>query len=120
MCSTCTDDCGARSAGASWPAIYWHRELPPLTAEVMGEHTLEASSNRVPGTLQHRDELWTQCYDDLMEKANHRLRQEIPRLGGNCAHVLSESVDSRHDAATNEAWLHGLFTYVVYRDLMRR
>ena len=24
--------------------VYWHRELPPFDAEVIGEHTLEASS----------------------------------------------------------------------------
>jgi hypothetical protein len=55
-----------------------------------------------------------------MRVAEQRLQQEIPRLGGTCAHVLNESVDSRHDGATNEAWLHGRFTYVVYRDLIRR
>ena len=34
--------------------VYWHRELPPLDAEVIGEHTLEATSMHVPGTLAHR------------------------------------------------------------------
>ena len=29
--------------------LYWHRELPPLTAEAIGEHILEATSRRVPG-----------------------------------------------------------------------
>ncbi len=42
--------------------VYWHRDLPPLDAEVIGEHTLEAASSRVPGTLAHRDELWDRCY----------------------------------------------------------
>ena len=37
--------------------IYWHRELPPLDAEAMGEHVVEVASGRVPGTLAHRDEL---------------------------------------------------------------
>ena len=46
--------------------IYWHRELPPLDAEAIGEHTLETTSMHVPGTLAHRDELWAQCYADLM------------------------------------------------------
>jgi hypothetical protein len=31
--------------------IFWHRDLPPLDAEVVAEHTVEASSGRVPGRL---------------------------------------------------------------------
>ena len=108
-----TSDANGGGSGAA--VIYWHRELPPLSAEAMGEHTLEATSHRAPGTLVHRDELWEQCYEDLMKQARQRLRQEVARLGGSCAHVLSESVDSRHDGAANEAWLHGRFTYVLYR-----
>jgi uncharacterized protein CbrC (UPF0167 family) len=95
--------------------IYWHRELPPLDAEVMDEHIVEATSSRVPGTLVHQDELWNQCYEDVMAQARTRLGQEIIRLGGDYAHVLNESVDSRHDGATGESWLHGRFTYVLYR-----
>jgi hypothetical protein len=37
------------------------------------------------------------------------------RLGGHYAHVLDESIDSRHDGVTSEAWLHGRFTYMLYR-----
>ena len=95
--------------------IYWHRELPPFDAEAMEEQIVEAASGRVPGTLAHRDELWEQCYEDLMVQARARLEQEVARLGGNYAHVLNESVDSRHDDATGEAWLHGCFTCMVYR-----
>ena len=95
--------------------VYWHRDLPPLRAEVMGEHTLEAVSGRVPGTLSHRDELWDRCYEELMANTHNRLNQEIARLGGRYAHVLHESIDSRHDDALNEAWLRGTFTYVLYR-----
>ena len=46
--------------------VFWHRELPPLDAEVMDEHTVEANSGRVAGTLAHRDELWDRCYRELM------------------------------------------------------
>jgi hypothetical protein len=77
--------------------IYWHRELPPADAEPMGECVIEATSGRVPGTLAHRDELWHECYRDLMIKAGTRITQEVNRVGGNCAHVLNESVDSEHD-----------------------
>jgi hypothetical protein len=34
--------------------VYWHRQLPPLRAEAIGEHTLEATSHRVPGTIAPR------------------------------------------------------------------
>ena len=95
--------------------VYWHRELPPLDAEALGEHTLEATSGRVPDTIAHREELWSQCKDDLMLQANHRLVDEILRLGGRYAHVLDESIDTKHDAVTGEAWLHGRFTYMLYR-----
>jgi hypothetical protein len=95
--------------------IYWHRELPPFDAEAMGEHVVEAASGRVPGTLAHRDELWSQCYEDLMAQVRIRLEQEVARLGGSYAHVLNESVDSKHDDISGEAWLHGRFTYMLYR-----
>ena len=95
--------------------VYWHRELPPLDAEAIGDHTIEAISARVPGTLAHRDELWHQCYDDLMVRTRHRIEQEVERLGGTCAHVLGESIDARHDDAAGESWLHGRFDYVLLR-----
>jgi hypothetical protein len=94
--------------------VFWHRELPPLDADAIEEHVLEATSARVPGTRLHRDELWSQCYEDLMTKTNTRMEQEVLRLGGHYAHVLDESVDSRHDGATSESWLHGRFTYMLY------
>jgi len=97
------------------PVVYWHRELPPLDAEPAESHVLEATSERVPGTLAHRDELWERCYESLMAHASGRLEQEVARLGGTYAHVLDESIDSRHDDATGTAWLHGCFTYVLYR-----
>ncbi len=94
--------------------VYWHKELPPSDAEAMGEHVVEATSGRLPGTLVHRDELWDRCYEELMSQAHARLQQEVTRLGGRYAHVLEESVDSRHDDVAGEAWLHGRFTYMLY------
>lgn len=99
----------------STTVVYWHRELPPSDAEPVGEHVVEATSTRVPSTLAHRDELWDRSYEDLMARTRARLEQEVIRLGGNYAHVLDETVDSRHDDATGESWLHGCFTYVLYR-----
>ena len=96
-------------------AVYWHRELPPFDAEVVGEHTLEAASGRVPDTIAHREELWNRCKDELMIHAGDRLTEELSRLGGRYAHVLDESIDTKHDAATGEAWLHGRFTYMLNR-----
>jgi hypothetical protein len=95
--------------------VYWHRDLPPLDADLIAEHTVEASSGRVAGTFSHRDELWNHCYEELMANAQDRLTQEIARLGGHYAHVHDESIDIRHDDASGEAWLHGCFSYVLYR-----
>jgi hypothetical protein len=91
-------------------AVYWHRDLPPLEAEAAGEHTVEAVSDRVPGTI-----LWDRCRAELSARVQLRLEQEIARLGGRYAHILDEAIDTRRDAATAEAWLHGRFTYMLYR-----
>jgi hypothetical protein len=95
--------------------VYWHRELPPLETELVAEHTVEANSSRVPGTIAHRDELWDQCYRELMANAESRLVQEVARLGGHFAHVHDEAIDQKHDDAAGEAWLHGRFRYMLYR-----
>ena len=95
--------------------VYWHRDLPPLDAEMLAEHTVEAVSGRVAGTMAHRDELWDRCYLELITKTEERLAQEVMRLGGDCAHILTESIDVRHDDAVGEAWLHGRFSYMLYR-----
>jgi hypothetical protein len=81
----------------------------------MGEHVVEASSARAPDTLAHRDELWQRCEGELMANARLRLCEEIARLGGRYAHVLSETIETRHNASSGEAWLHGCFTYMLYR-----
>jgi len=95
--------------------IFWHRQLPPLSAEFMAEHTVEADSDRVAGGFVHGDVLWARCYDDLMTRTEVRLIQEIVRLGGDYAHVHDESIVPKHDAATGHSWLHGRFTYMLYR-----
>lgn len=105
----------AAHTGKNGKRIYWHRDLPPVDAEPIGEHIVEATSDRVPGTLAHRDELWNECHEKLMAHAIERFEQEMGRLGGDYAHVLDESVDSCHDAVTGEMWLRGQFTYMLYR-----
>jgi hypothetical protein len=95
--------------------VYWHRDLPPLEAELLGEHTVEATSDHVAGFAGHADELWNRCYESLMAQAHVRLEQEVSRLRGHYAHVLDESIDVRRNDAIGEAWLHGRFTYVLYR-----
>ena len=101
--------------GNATKIVFWHRELPPLSADLVAEHTVEASSSRVPGTLAHRDELWERCHRELTVNAEHRLAQEVARLGGDFAHVHDEAIDARSDAASGEAWLHGRFDYMLYR-----
>jgi hypothetical protein len=95
--------------------VYWHRELPPLDPELVAEHTVEANGSRIPGTIAHRDDLWDQSYRELMVIAEGRLVQEVSRLGGDFAHIHDEAIDPRHDDATGEAWLHGRFSYMLYR-----
>ena len=95
--------------------VYWRRDLPPLDGEPADEHTIEAASVRVAGRLAHGDEMWGRCYDDLMRAARERIEQEIRRLGGRYAYVNRESIDSKHDGATDEGWLHGRFDFVLYR-----
>lgn len=97
------------------PVVYWHRDLPPADADVIGEDELEATSRRIEGTIEHRDELWHECYGDLMAQATDRLEQEVQRVGGHYAHVLNEHVDTRRDDVKGEAWLRGRFRYVLYK-----
>ena len=70
--------------------IYWHRELPPLDAEPIGEHTIEATSSRVPGTIAHRDELWTRCEDELMAQSLSSARRPRQRA---CSSTLIDTLD---------------------------
>lgn len=95
--------------------VFWHRELPPLDADVMGSHTVEATSTRISGRLARRDALWRQCEHELMANTEARLRAEIARLGGRYAHVLEEVIEPHHDDRTGEAWLRGRFEYTLYR-----
>src|SRR6266542_909935 len=74
--------------------VYWHHELPPLDAEFVAEHTVEATSGRVAGTLSDRNNLWDRCYLELMANTQARLAQEIARFGGDYAHVHNESIDT--------------------------
>ena len=50
-----------------------------------------------------------------MANAESRLVQEVARLGGHFAHVYDEVIDPKHDDAAGEAWLHGRFSYMLYR-----
>jgi hypothetical protein len=103
------------SRNATPKVVYWHEELPPLDGEAIQENSIEAVSDRVPGSIERHGELWHRCYATLMEHTQLRLEQEINRLGGQYAHVIDEHVDSRRDDATGESWLHGRFSYVLYR-----
>ena len=55
-----------RAASVIAPFVCWHRKLPASDAKPMGEHTIEATSRRVPDTLADRDELWNRCQDELI------------------------------------------------------
>ncbi len=81
----------------------------------IGNHTIEATSGRVPQTLEYREKMWERCYRELMDRTRLRLAQEIVRLGGDYAHVLKEEIAPRHDDRTGEAWMYGRFDYELYR-----
>ena len=98
------------------PTVYWHRELPPLRAEICGNGVVEAVSHRVAGSFSHRDSAWNQCYADLMARAGERVVQEVARRGARYAHIADEDIEPRHDDATGETWLYGRFGCVFYRD----
>jgi hypothetical protein len=108
-------DVNTIGGGMKRKVVYWHRELPPIDAEPVAEHIVEAASGRAAGTIAHRDELWDRCYRELITNSVRRLEQEVARLGGDFAHVLDEAIDSKHDDAAAEAWLHGRFRYMLYR-----
>ena len=95
--------------------IYWHRELPPTNARAIGEHVVEAESTRIAGTLEHRSDLWNRCYRELMTEAVRRLGQEMTRLEGDCAHVLTEHIEPRRDPRTGQTWMYGRFEFQLYR-----
>jgi hypothetical protein len=105
-----------RSSTAPDKFVYWHRDLPPLTAEVIGDDTLEATSGRISANPSHGDGVWERCYADLIARAQVRLEQEGGRRGGDCVHVKDEFIEPRRDEATGETWLYGRFRYVIYRD----
>jgi len=94
--------------------VFWHRDLPPLEANVIGAHIVEATSKRIQGTLARHDDLWKECERDLMAVIEARLQEEMARLGGRYAHVREEHIDSHHSEATGEAWLQGRFGYTLY------
>jgi hypothetical protein len=94
---------------------YWHRELPPVDAEFLGEHTVEATSRHVVATLATRDDLWDRCYRELITEVSARLEQEVMRLGGDYAHVRTETIDTRRNESAGEAWLHGRFGYALLK-----
>ena len=112
------DDCSIYHACVTHEGpkvVYWHRELPPLDAEPIGEHIVEATSGRIPGSLARHDDLWRQCERELMANTEERLREEVARLGGRYAHVLEEVIEPRHDHVAGQTWLRGRFTYTLYR-----
>ena len=115
MASFCGVPSTVRKSKVVEQVVYWHRELPPINAEAIGEHVVEASSEHVASGFAQRDELWNRCYESGVSRVRVRLEQEVARLGGHYAHVLAEAVESKHDAATGQGWLNVCLTYMLYR-----
>jgi hypothetical protein len=94
--------------------VYWRRELPPLSEQVEGEHELEAESPHLHYDFGDRQVMWSKCYPLLLERAEERIRQELVRLKGSCAHVVHEQVTAKTDDAASLFWLRGRFLFVMY------
>ena len=48
-------------------------------------------------------------------QSHSRQADSLDSVRGRFARVIDESIVSRHDDASGEAWLHGRFTYMLYR-----
>jgi hypothetical protein len=94
--------------------VYWRRDLPPLSEEIEGEHEVEAESPHVHYDFGRREAMWSKCYGLLQEVAEERIRQEVLRLGGSCAHVVDEAITAKTDDAAALFWLRGRFRFVMY------
>ena len=90
-------------------SVYWHRELPPLDADLVAEHTVEARSSRVPGTLCTPRRTLGLVLPGAYDQHERPSVEEVSRLGGHYAHVHAEVISPKHDDAAGEAWLHGSF-----------
>lgn len=95
--------------------VFWHRDLPPLDDEPVGEHEIVARSRATPFRYADRDALWHEVYPSLMEEATRRITAEVARLGGSSAHVIDEDISSSVDNQTNEYRLTGTFRFVLYQ-----
>ena len=95
--------------------IYWHRDLPPLDADVVAEHVVEAASDKADYHFDRRDELWHDCAPSLRAHLVERLESELDRLGGAYAHVLEEDVTPHVDYANAQYWLIGRARYSLYK-----
>jgi len=104
-----------RNPGPDRKIVYWHRELPPLDAEPLGEHTVEADSMHVAGGFARDSALWDRCSGDLRAQVEHRLEQEVHRLRGHYAHVLEETISSRRNDRSGEVWLRSRIKYLLMR-----
>jgi len=86
--------------GKDAQTVYWHRDLPPLDAELMADHTVEATSGRVAGTLSHRDKLWDRCYQELMSNVHARLVDRTNDLySSHATRLVGSAYDHRNGFA---------------------
>jgi hypothetical protein len=94
--------------------VYWRRDLPPMSEQIEGTHEVEAESPHIHYDFGRRAEMWAKCYGPLQLEAEERIRQEVLRLGGSCAHVVDEAIRSKTNDAEGLFWLRGRFRFVMY------
>lgn len=96
--------------------IFWYHELPPLSAQVLDTHVLEAQSDPIPWRFADRETLWAESQPSLDAAVRERLTQELDRLGAAYAHVVDEHIEEHTDPATATFELRGRYDYVAYVD----
>ena len=94
--------------------VYWRRDLAPLSERIEGEHEVEAESPHLHYDTGNRQVMWGTCYPLLHAVAEERIRQEVVRLGGSCAHVTDEHITAKTDDAASTFWLRGRFSFVMF------
>ena len=94
--------------------VYWRQDLPPLSEQLEGEHEIDAESPHVHYSFGDREAMWSQCYGLLQKRSEERVKQEVLRLGGSCAHIVEEQITTKTDDAAALSWLHGRFRFLMY------
>ena len=96
--------------------VYFDDVLPPADAQPAAVVRVAVDSRHVSGALAEGGRSWWTCHDELTTLARERIAHEVKRRGVRYARVYSECLETRQSQSTGEAWLHGRFDCVLYRE----